>query len=149
MAASSIAKRNATRAAPKISAVESSTEWHPIKARARGHSNISGLLALGGTLPMSRYDPARMGEVLSLDSDGKQELLGKLDDVTSGVNRAIAQIGMLLAGQDESMGLVDHDGLVEIGFTIDGLGNLAEELMCIRNQIENTEAQAVGHIAPR
>ena len=44
--------------------------------------------------------------------------------------------GLLMAGQDEQAGYLDHNAMVELGFTLQGLGNAGERLARTSEWIE-------------
>jgi hypothetical protein len=93
---------------------------------------------------MVRYDRARLGTVMNLDPQGKSALLEDLSNLMSGLNNTIAQIGMLMSGQDKTSGRVGHEELVSIGFTIEGLAGLAEDILYVREELEEAEPIGAG-----
>jgi len=137
MAASSIAKRKATKAAssPKLVSTTPSDSWEfPTFTRGSG-SVLGSLLAIGQRLPRLRYDRTILHEVGEFSASDKDSVLDDLESVSYALNATISQIGLLLAGQEKEKGYVDHEQICDIGFTIEGLAHMAQELSEMRVRI--------------
>ena len=102
-------------------------------------SDLSQLLLIGAQLPMTRYDSEHICSVVETDEEAKTQLLNDIRSATTGVNRTLKLIGALMATQDASSDYLDGDDAVNLGFTVNGLAHMMEQLL----QVEEELADAV------
>ena len=76
---------------------------------------------------------------------GKEPCCKGFANATDALARTVAQIGLLMASYDTSMGVIDGEKVVEIGWTVSGLGDLLLQLEGAREQIEDAQpARAIS-----
>ena len=105
-----------------------------------GGSNLGDLLSLAQSMPTLRYDAARLGHVGEFTADEKTNLAQGLNNTTDALTRVLEQIGLLMASYDTSMGTIDAEKVVEIGWSVNGIADLLLQLQGAREQIEDAEA---------
>lgn len=130
-----------------LRAVTADTAPRRIEFTSQGRSTLGGLLGVVSALPALRYDPKRLRHVIDdCDAEAKGDLEEGLAETARAVVRTIRQIGMLVSSIDETSGSVGDTGggtqgeLVDLGFTIDGLADLAEQLLQARAEIADADA---------
>jgi hypothetical protein len=112
-----------------------------IEFRSSGDgSNLGGLLSLAQSMPTLRYDSARLGHVGEFTADEKTHLARGLNNTTDALTRIIEQIGLLMASYDTTMGTIDAEKVVELGWTVNGIADVLLRLHEAREQIEDAEA---------
>jgi hypothetical protein len=135
MAKPRIAKRKATKPTPQLVSVEVDETTQRVEFSPDGVSDLSNLLGIAAKLPMIRYDRKRLGGVLDVDAERKESLLFDLDKATFEITATIKLFGLLMAAQDEAAGLLDHQRCIELGYTLNGLADIAEQLMSVSGKI--------------
>ncbi len=135
MAKTRIAKRKATKPTPQLVSVEADEAAQRVDFSSDGVSDLSKLLGIAARLPTIRYDRKRLGGVLDVDAERKESLLSDLQEGTFEITATIKLIGLLMAAQDEATGLLDHQRCVELGYTLIGLADIAEQLVSVSGQI--------------
>lgn len=120
---------------PKLAAVTADTTSRQIAFGHGEHSCLSALLGLGSSLPSARYDPAILGHVLDVDAQGKESILEELSNASVAIAQAIQLFGLLMSGQDKTCGWLTHERILDLGFTLHGLGHMSEQIASVAEQI--------------
>jgi hypothetical protein len=110
-----------------------------IEFSSNGVSNLAGLLSLATKLPTIRYDVKNVRHVIDVDAEQKQTLLGEVHEGVHSLVDALRLVGVLLAGHDETVGLLEESERADVGFLINGLADLAAQLMQAQQEIEDAE----------
>jgi hypothetical protein len=146
MVASRIAKRKTTKRGPRL--VEADTTARRIEFKYQGRSHLGLLLkqtaswpgSFGSSLPTLRYDPKLLREVIGCDALEKAALEDDFAEMAATLVRIVRQIGMLMSSYDKTHGSITDDEILDLGFTIDGLADLAEQLLKARAEIADAAA---------
>jgi hypothetical protein len=104
-----------------------------------GISYLSGLLEIGARLPVKRWADSR--PVVKIDAAEKRDLLSRIHEATLGLTQTVKLIGLLMAGEGKN-GYLEYDPSVHLGFALNGLADLTEQL--VRVQEELADAEPVG-----
>jgi hypothetical protein len=86
------------------------------------------LLTLESSLPAAHYDPKILNHILDIEANAKSKILERLANGSLAVATTVKLFGLLMAGQDKQAGHLDHEAMVELGFTLQGLGDIGERL---------------------
>ena len=128
MAQARIAKRKKTKPAAKLVSVAKSEDAQRLEFASDGVSQISSLLGLGAKLPTMRWDASRSEHVAEIDPETRRDLLIQISQASAGVIVAIKTIALLITRQEKSQGDIARDEPADLGFTLHGLADLAEQL---------------------
>jgi hypothetical protein len=145
--AKTIAKRKTNKPAPRLASVAENVEsCLAITFLPDRNSNLSTLLEIASNLPALRYDAERSRSVLEVDAEGKADLLENINSGALALTDAVKMIGLLVANQDKTSGVLTHDAMVDLGFTINGLADLAGQLLRVAvDDIADAEPVGASH----
>jgi len=136
MVASRIAKRKTTKRAPHL---VDAGDRQRIEFSPDGISHMSHLLEIGARLPVMRWDSARSGYVIEIDATEKSGLLSTIHEAALGLTQTVRLIGLLMAGAEENKGYLEPGPSVELGFSLNGLADLTEQLLRVEEELACAE----------
>jgi hypothetical protein len=136
------AKTAAKRETPRPRLVDLG-ERSRIEFSPDGASHISHLLEIGARLPMTRWDAERNCYVAEIDADEKSGLLSGIREGALGLTQIVKLIGLLLASESKD-GYFEHGRSIELGFAINGLADLTEQLLRVEADLAVCEPVGVA-----